>query len=323
MQEKQPLLEVGISAVIPVFNSDKSLPEVVERLERVLAKIAPRFEIVLVDDGSRDASWEVIRGLSRAKRTVRGIRLLRNYGQHNALLCGIRAARHATTVILDDDGQHPPEEIPKLVRALEDGHDLVFGKPERQQHATWRNAASRLTKYAVRGALGAELASHVSAFKAFRTRIRRAFAHYEGAFVAIDVLLGWGAARVTSVPVRHDPRKYGQTNYDFRRLVGHALNMITTFSSFPLHLASVVGLFFTLFGLGTLSWVLGSYLIEGTSVAGFPFLASVIAIFSGAQLFALGIIGEYLARIHFRSMNKPAYAVGEEARAPQLVEAAE
>ena len=123
------------------------------------------------------------------------------------------------------------------------------------------------------------------------------------------MLLTWGATRFAANATRHDPRRIGTSHYTFRRLVTHALNMMTGFSTLPLQFASLVGFAFTLFGIGILGYVVGKYLIQGTSVPGFPFLASLIAIFSGAQLFALGIIGEYLARMHFRMMQRPAYRV--------------
>jgi undecaprenyl-phosphate 4-deoxy-4-formamido-L-arabinose transferase len=157
--------------------------------------------------------------------------------------------------------------------------------------------------------MGAETARNVSAFRAFRTPVREAFASYQGPFVSIDVLLTWATTRFAAVEVRHDSRRNGISNYTFRKLVVHALNMMTGFSTLPLQLASMVGFAFTLFGMGVLFYVVGRYLLQGGSVPGFPFLASIIALFSGAQLFALGIIGEYLARMHFRSMERPTYVV--------------
>lgn len=135
--------------------------------------------------------------------------------------------------------------------------------------------------------------------------------YYQGPFVSLDVLLTWATMRFVAVPVRHDPRSIGQSHYTFRKLVTHALNMMTGFSVLPLQFASLVGFGCTLFGLGVLGYVLGRYIALGGSVPGFPFLASIIAIFSGAQLFALGIIGEYLARMHFRMMERPTYVVRE------------
>jgi undecaprenyl-phosphate 4-deoxy-4-formamido-L-arabinose transferase len=149
----------------------------------------------------------------------------------------------------------------------------------------------------------------VSAFRVFRTRLRDAFVNYQGSYISIDVLLTWASTRFAAITVRHEERKYGESNYTFRKLVRHALNMITGFTVIPLQLASITGFAFTAFGILVFVYVVGRYIIEGTSVAGFPFIASIIAIFSGAQLFALGIIGEYLARIHFRSMERPVYTV--------------
>jgi undecaprenyl-phosphate 4-deoxy-4-formamido-L-arabinose transferase len=240
---------------------------------------------------------------------VRGIDLMRNYGQHNALLCGIRAARHEVVVTMDDDLQHPPEELPKLLAQLDEGWDVVYGTPLAEQHGFLRDMASRITKLALQSAMGAETARHVSAFRVFRTQLRDAMSSYRSQHVSIDVLLTWGSTRFATVTVRHDPRRIGTSNYTFRRLVTHALNMLTGFSTFPLQLASLSGFAFTLFGIGVLVYVVVRYLVQGTSVPGFPFLASMIAIFSGAQLFALGIIGEYLSRMHFRMMERPPYTV--------------
>jgi glycosyltransferase involved in cell wall biosynthesis len=299
----------AISVVVPVFNSAENLPALLDRLEAVFRREGHAAEVILVDDGSRDGSWAVIEELAAGREEVTGIALLRNYGQHNALLCGIRAARGEVVVTLDDDLQNPPEEIPKLLAELARGHDVVYGTPVAERHGLWRNLASRVTKLALSSAMGAATARKVSAFRAFRTQLRDAFARYESPFVSIDVLLTWGTTRFAAVPVAHDPRRSGASNYTFGRLLTHALNMMTGFSTLPLQLASWIGFAFTLFGMAVLVYVIGRYLIAGSTVAGFPFLASVIAIFSGAQLFALGIIGEYLARMHFRLMERPPYAV--------------
>jgi glycosyltransferase involved in cell wall biosynthesis len=299
----------SISVVVPVYNSELILPELIRRLTPVLASLSNEHEVVFVNDGSRDQSWKIIQELSRSFAWVRGINLMRNYGQHNALLCGIRAARFDTLVTMDDDLQHPPEDLPKLLAKMEEGFDVVYGTPEEEQHGFLRDVSSIITKIALQSAMGSETARVVSAWRVFRTQLRDAFSDYHGPFVSMDVLLTWGTTKFGSVCVRHNPRTIGNSNYNFRKLVRHAMNMMTGFSVLPLQLASVIGFFFTLFGIGVLVYVLGRYFIAGTDVAGFPFLASIIAIFSGAQLFALGIIGEYLARMHFRTMDKPTYAV--------------
>jgi undecaprenyl-phosphate 4-deoxy-4-formamido-L-arabinose transferase len=287
------------------------LRELHRRLVAVLETAAPTFEILFVEDCSGDASWAVIQELAAADGRVRGLRMSRNYGQHNALLCGIRAAAHEVVITLDDDLQNPPEEIPRLLAKLKEGHDMVYGTPERERHGLLRDLASRITKYALQGAMGAETARKVSAFRAFRCELREAFVDYRSPTVNLDVLLTWGTTRFSSISVRHDTRQIGASGYTVRKLITHAVNMMTGFSTLPLQLASVMGFMFSLFGFLILAYVLGRYLLDGSSVPGFPFLASIIAIFSGAQLFALGIIGEYLARIHFRSMDRPTYLVRE------------
>jgi glycosyltransferase involved in cell wall biosynthesis len=309
--EQAMLLPSGLSVVVPVYNSELTLPELVERLSAILPACAARYELLLVNDGSRDRSWDLVCQLAQRYSWIRGINLMRNYGQHNALLCGIRAASLDTTVTLDDDLQNPPEEIPKLLAKLAEGYDVVYGKPLREQHGLWRDVASLITKLALQTAIGAETARDVSAFRALRTSARRGFEHFHGPFVSIDVLLTWGTKRFNAIPVRHEPRAAGISNYSFRKLVAHAMNMMTGFSTLPLRLGSFLGFSFTILGIIVLIYVVGRYLVQGSSVAGFPFLAAIIAIFSGVQLFTLGIIGEYLARMHFRLMDRPAYAVRE------------
>jgi glycosyltransferase involved in cell wall biosynthesis len=300
----------SISVVVPVYNAAQTIDTLVERLLAVLRQRAVAFEVILVNDGSRDGSWGRIQHFSRMHPEIVGLDLMRNYGQHNALLCGIRAARHDIVVTLDDDLQQPPEEIPTLVDAVEAGHgDVVYGRPVKEQHGLWRNMASRLVKTALKSALGAEMAPLVSTFRAFRTELRTAFERYQSPLISIDVLLSWATNRFAAVPVARVPREQGKSAYNFRSLARHALNMATGFSVLPLQIATVVGFACMLFGAGVLVFVLVRYLLEGTTAPGFPFLASIITIFSGAQLFALGIIGEYLGRMHLRTMERPPYAV--------------
>lgn len=301
----------GVSVVVPVYNSADSLAELAARLEPVLRSLDMPFELILVNDGSRDRSWGVARELAAARPWIRGIDLMRNFGQHNALLCGIRSARFDTLVTLDDDLQHPPEEIPRLLDRLQQGFDVVYGTPRGERHGFLRTLASRVTKLALQSAMGIEAARNVSAFRVFRTRLREAFAGFRSPFVCIDVLLSWGTARFSAVEARHDPRRIGASNYTVGKLMRHAMTMITGFSTWPLQLASQIGFLFTLFGIGVFLYVIVRFLLFGAVVPGFTFLASAIAIFSGAQLLALGIIGEYLARMHFRALDRPAYVIRE------------
>jgi glycosyltransferase involved in cell wall biosynthesis len=306
---KSTHLRNGISVVIPVYNSEEMLDDLIAQLGQVMPSLASDFEVILVNDGSQDQSWQVICRLSREHNWVHGLNLMRNYGQHNALLCGVRAASFKILVTMDDDLQHPPEEVHKLLAELANGYDVVYGTPLRQQHGLWRNLASYMIRLALQSTMGVENARKVSAFRAFHTQVRDAFADYQSPFVILDVLLTWGTTRFTTVGVNHEPRHQGVSNYSFRRLLLHAINTITGFTVLPLQLASLMGFGFAVFGLLVLAYVVLRYLIQGGSVPGFPFLASTISIFSGVQLFALGIIGEYLARMYFRIMEKPTYVV--------------
>lgn len=308
----------ALSVVIPCFNEEQRLPRTLEQVERYLAGRHASYELILVDDGSGDGTWETVEELAREHPWILGLRLMRNYGQHNALLCGIRSAHHEIIVTLDDDLQHPPDQIPVLLDRLGPDTDVVYGTPATEQHGLWRDVATLVTKFALQSAMGAKIARKSSAFRVFRTQLRDAFSTYDAPFVSIDVLLTWATTRFDAVKVRHEPRAIGKSNYTFRKLVVHALNMLTGFSTWPLRLASMIGFFFTLMGTVALFYVLGRFLVTGGSVPGFPFLASMIAIFSGAQLFALGIIGEYLGRMHARSMQQPAYALREIARPDAL-----
>jgi undecaprenyl-phosphate 4-deoxy-4-formamido-L-arabinose transferase len=296
--------------VIPVYRSAAVLPTLHQQLMMVLPSLSDRYEIIFVEDCGGDNSWEVIESLSRQCSNIRGIKLARNFGQHNALLCGIREARGDFIVTMDDDLQNPPEEIPNLLAKLNEGYDVVYGSPAKERHGLMRDLASKITKMVLQGAMGANTARKISAFRVFRTPVRNAFAAYGSPFVNIDVLLTWGTTRFTALNVRHEKRAVGDSGYTVRKLIIHAINMMTGFSTMPLQIASVMGFIFSLFGFFVLAYVLVGYFINGVSVPGFTFIASVIAIFSGAQLFALGIMGEYLARMHFRTMERPPFVVG-------------
>jgi glycosyltransferase involved in cell wall biosynthesis len=298
-----------LSVVVPVYRSEASLALLVERLAAVLPRHAAKYELILVNDGSPDQSWKVVERLARSYPFVRGISLMRNFGQHNALLCGIRAARGEVVITMDDDLQNPPEEIHKLLAKLGEGYDVVYGVREREAHGLGRNLASFVTKLVLQQAMGAETARKITAFRAFRTDLRAGFANYTARFVSIDVLLTWSTSRFGSVVVDHRAREIGQSNYTLMKLVTHALNLVTGFSVIPLQIASIAGFTCMLVGFGMLVALVVRYFFYGSAVQGFTFLATSVALFSGVQLLALGIIGEYLARMHSRIMGQPSYVV--------------
>lgn len=301
----------GVSVVVPVFQSTDTLRLLIDRLAAALAPLGA-YEVILVDDGSQDPTWRAVEELSARWPQVHGVRLSRNYGQHNALLAGIRRASFPLTVTIDDDLQNPPEEIPRLVHTLLSGNlDVVYGVPDRAEQSVPRRLAGKITRIALRKGLGVDTALDVSSFRAFRTRTRDAFASDLGTNVSLDALLTWGSGRFSSLHVRNDPRMSGTSNYTFGKLLRFSLDTTTGYSTIPLQVASILGLATAAFGLAVLVVVIVRPLISGDSVPGFPFLAATVAIFSGAQLLTLGVIGEYLARMHFRIMRKPTYVISE------------
>lgn len=301
-------MKYSLSVIIPVFNGVGSLEELLTRIQTALGPICEELEIILVNDGSRDKSWQLIQDLRKTIPSIRAINLMRNYGQHNALLCGVRYAKNEIIVTMDDDLQHPPEEIAKLLAKLDQGYDVVYGIPNSLVHSNWRNFSSKLTKKTFARFLGIKNIQYISAFRAFRTDLRKAFDQFESPDVILDALLVWGTENFGIVEVNENKRKVGRSNYNFFQLVKFAMVILTGFSTIPLRLSSITGFLLTLFGIGVLIYVVYRSFQEG-SVPGFPFLASIISIFSGAQLFTLGIFGEYLARIFNQSMSHPTYIV--------------
>jgi len=302
---------MNLSVVIPVYNGEETLVPLAERLAQVLPGLARGYEVLLVNDGSRDGSWGVIEALSQRYAWVQGIDLTRNFGQHNALLCGIRAARFEVCITMDDDLQNLPEEIHGLLEKLDQGYDVVYGVPKKHRQSWWRNWGSVLTKWSVSFVVGREVSQSVrdvSTFRAFRTDLRRSFEAYHGAEVILDGLLGWSTTRFASVTVEEAPRTAGKSNYSFGKLASMALLILTNFSTAPLRLASILGFCFTVMGFLGLVYVVVQYFLLG-SVPGFTFLASTIFVFGGVQLFAIGIIGEYLARLFERSSGRPLYTI--------------
>lgn len=284
------------------------MPDLIRAVQEVLPGLVAEYELILVNDGSPDDSWDVVCNLAREHDWIHGIQLMRNYGQHNALLCGVRAAKYEVIVTMDDDLQHPPQEIHKLLEKLGEGYDVVYGSPKRLPHAWWRNLFSAYTKRVLSYVMGIRTVREIGAFRAFRTELRRAFANYQSPSVILDVLLSWGTNRFAVVYVDQAPRKQGHSNYNFSKLFAQAMLILTGFSTAPLRFTSMVGFGFTLFGMLILLYVIGVYFTAG-SIPGFPFLASIIALFSGTQLFALGILGEYLARMFERTMDRPPYMI--------------
>lgn len=297
--------------VIPCYRSEQTLPTLTARLREVLSGATEAYEIVLVDDGSPDDTWSVARDLAAQHAEVRAFRLSRNYGQQNALLAGVAAARYDVTVTMDDDLQHRPEEVLVLLAALSDDVELIYGVAMDEEHNWMRSLASRSVKFAMSRGMRIEGAAHISAFRAFRTYLRDAFVGIDGPHVALDVALSWATNRALAVPVRMDQRTVGTSGYRARTLIAHAINMILGYSTAPLRLVIYLGLLCAAFGVALLAVILYQYFDGTTTVAGFTTISSLVAIFSGAQMLAIGVLGEYIGRIHGAQTGRPSYVVRE------------
>lgn len=301
---------MSVSVVVPVYRSADTLLELVARTRQALA--GSEFEIILVEDAGGDESWTVVQELSCEFEEVRGLRMGRNAGQHSALLAGTRAATYGVVVTIDDDLQNPPEEIPTLVDVLMSGDaDVVYGVPSDVAQAGWRRVSSQVVRRSMKAALGVDEVVNMSSFRAFHTRLRDAFDVRLGPGVSLDALLAWATDRFIAVQVRHDARVHGSSNYSFSKLVRFALDTLTGYTTLPLRLVSGLGFLTAVAGLILMVTNVLIPAVRGISIEGFPFLASIIILFSGIQLITLGVIGEYLARMHFRIMNKPEYVVAE------------
>jgi undecaprenyl-phosphate 4-deoxy-4-formamido-L-arabinose transferase len=311
---------VKLSVIVPCYRSEAFLDELSGRLESSLdglleSKLLNDYEVIFVIDGSPDDVATVAKASAAGNSHFRVIELLRNFGQHNALVAGIRSARFSTVITMDDDLQHPPEQIHRLLEKLLDSNaDLVYAVPEVEEHGVFRSAASRFVKASLTLA-GVPNANNVGAFRAFRTELRDGFAEAADPSVNLDVLLSWTTTRVEAVTVTMDRRSEGRSAYNFRSLMRHTMNMITGYGVVPLKLATWLGFLVGVVGLGLLVFVLVDYFTGATTVPGFTTTIAVISLFAGAQLVTIGIIGEYLGRQHFRSMQRPMYVVRDSPRA--------
>lgn len=306
-------MRTHLSVVVPTYKSPTTLESLVPRIVGLPTWTADS-EILIVDDGNLDQTWEVVRKLAVQHRGVRGFRLQQNVGQHAALLCGIRAARNEVIVTLDDDLQNPPEEVPRLLRALTDDVDIVIGQPARASHSSFRRLTSNWSKRLLAKSFGYKQATAISPFRVFRTRLRENFGSQLGPNVSIDALLALSSNRYKSIEVEHYPRGDGESNYSIGKLFKFFVTSATSASVVPLRIATKVGYLALLVSITLLTVTISRRLILGDVVTGFPFLVSLIAATSGVQLLLLGILGQYIGHMHFRVIGTPSYIVLEETK---------
>lgn len=224
----------GISVVIPVYNSSNSLEELYQRLSRVLKRISHDYEIIMVDDGSRDMSYNIMLRLHRNDHRVKAIRLDRNYGQQNALFCGFHFVNYRYTVTLDDDLQHLPEEIEKMILALDKGHDIIFGIPELKHHCFYRQIGSKLTDYLFNKITSKPESIRISSFRVIKRELIEKILTHKKAFIYISASAFKYTVNAGNVKVKHSSRLYGNSNYSFFKLVKLFLMLYVYYGKSPL-----------------------------------------------------------------------------------------
>jgi len=296
------------SVVVPVYNSEDSLPELFGGIRAVFTARQEPFEVIFVDDDSRDGSWQVIRTLrDENPGLVRAIRLGRNFGQHNATLCGFGFAKGDRIITIDDDLQTPPEEIVKLIgRADETGADLVYGYAGKKNHSQLRNLGSRSLKSSARLFHGSP--GEGSSFRLLSADIAGKVSNHQQNFIFLDEILLWYTADITFTRVAHLPRKYRQSGYSFPKLVKLFANVVLYYTMVPLKFLVYGGFLVSLITFFVGLWFIIKKMVYNVPL-GYTSLIVTILFSTSIILFSLGVLGEYLSRIYQVQNRKPPYSV--------------
>jgi undecaprenyl-phosphate 4-deoxy-4-formamido-L-arabinose transferase len=297
--------------VIPVFNESANLPALWSRLAPVLERFGRPWEVVFVDDGSSDDSLKILDGITAGQAgRVRVVELARNFGQHAAILAGFRQVRGDIVVTLDADLQNPPEEIPRLVEAIDQGNDVVGGWREERQDESWRKYASRMHNRLTSLIVGVPMHDYGCMLRAYRRHIVDTVVDCDEKAAFVPALANSFAKRVSEIRVGHDARASGQSRYNLLRLATLSLNLITGFSLLPIQTLSLAGIVvFVLDALMVLLLVLHRF-IYGPQQEGAVWLLSAMQfLLFGFVFLALGLIGEYVGRIYIEVRRRPTYLV--------------
>jgi len=299
------------SVVVPVFNEEGNVEALASRVLAAMDKVGEPFELLIVDDGSRDRTPELLRKIAARDERVRVVRFTRNYGQEAAVEALYLNARGRWLIQMDGDLQHPPEEIPRLIAKKNEGYDVVYGVREGRQDTLFRVAASRTMQWGMRSMMEIELPEDVSTFRLMSAPIARLVAALPERRKFFSALLVWSGARIGTVRVKHEARHAGATHYNFTKLLNHTFDLIVGFSSKPLRYIGTMGFVFALVGLGLGVWVIARKLLWDYGFVGWPSLFAAVVILGGMQLIATSVIGEYIARIYVQAQARPLYNIGE------------
>lgn len=310
-QTKKTLCKLSI--IVPVYRSETIIAKLVDAVQMAMCeqKLDGQFELLLVNDCSPDNSWSVIQQQVSRHAFVRGISLRRNFGQHNALMAGLHHAKGKFIVLMDDDLQHPPSEIGKMIQALESGYDVCYTNYINRRHVWWKKAGSAFNDRMANRLLGKPRGLYLSSFKAMRREVSDEVTSYDGPYVYLDGLILDVTRSITSIDIQHQERLEGDGNYTLMRCFSLYMGMATSFSILPLRIASGAGICLALGSLLMLIRVILSKLLNPDLPAGWPSLAAIILFIAGIQTLCLGVMGEYLGRIYLKINRKPQFVVAE------------
>jgi dolichol-phosphate mannosyltransferase len=299
------------SVVIPVFNEEGNVEKLASRVLAAMEKTGETFELLFVDDGSKDKTPELLRKIAAADTRVRVVRFTRNYGQEAAVEALYLNARGKWLIQMDGDLQHPPEEIPKLIAKKNEGFDVVYGIREGRQDTFFRVMASRSMQWGMRSMMEIELPEDVSTFRLMAAHIARLVAALPERRKFFSALIVWSGARIGTVKVAHSQRAAGTTKYNFTKLLNHTFDLLVGFSSKPLRYIGMMGVLFALSGFALGVWAVIRKIVWDYGMMGWPSLFAAVVILSGMQLMALSMIGEYIARIYVQAQARPLYNIAE------------
>ena len=301
-----------VSVVIPVYNEEENLEELLRRCVQVCSEMGRTFEIILIDDGSHDRSREMIMEAARQReKNVVGILLNRNYGQHSAIMAGFSHVRGEIVVTLDADLQNPPEEIPKLVQKTEQGFDVVGSVRVPRQDSLFRRVGSSVVNRMVRASTGVDMHDYGCMLRVYRRSVVEAMLQCHERSTFIPVLANSFARHTTEVDVHHKERLAGDSKYSVWKLINLQFDLLTSMTTFPLRLLSVLGAIVSALGVGFGVFLLIMRIIYGPgwAAAGVFTLFAILFIFIGAQFLAMGLLGEYIGRIYSDVRARPRYFV--------------
>jgi undecaprenyl-phosphate 4-deoxy-4-formamido-L-arabinose transferase len=303
--------EPEISIVVPVYNEESIVEELCSRLKCVCDELNRSYEILIVDDGSDDGSFEKLQRIKEADGTLRLVQLTRNFGQQAAVLAGFRMSRGEIIVQLDSDLQNPPEEIPKLLAALTEDIDLVTTVNKKRQDGLTRVMGSKILLGFGQLLFGKAVKLNLSSFRVMRRSVIDKIEACRDRSRYMAVLMSWMGLASAEIEVEHHARKKGTTKYSFLTLFQLSWDLITGYSNFPLRLVTYMGLIGALMGFLIMTFLLYQRIANGILIEGFVVLSAVFSFFAGIQLLSIGFLGEYLGRVHSQVQGRPDYIVGK------------